>query len=281
MIFHVEHETHYAYSRPVVLEPHIVRLRPRCDAAQHLRNFELRAEPQPRGLIQCIDLDGDTTTHMWFGGETEGLSVHVTFSVETLHTNPYDFIVTDPLALGLPMRLEGGMARALGHYRSRMRAIRDVDRFAQQIAVQAGQETIPFLTVLNASIHERTRKVIREDGPPLPPEQTLAERTGSCRDLSVLFIDVCRAVGIPARFVSGYRHAETERDKRHMHAWAEVYLPGGGWRGFDPSYGLAVADEHVAVAASAEPSGAAPITGTFRGTGAEVAMETHLKIHYD
>jgi transglutaminase-like putative cysteine protease len=218
---------------------------------------------------------------MWFGGETETLSVRVAFSVETLRANPYDYIVTDPLALRLPMRLEGGLARALSHYRTRVRVNRDVDRFAQHIAAQASQETIPFLTTLNAAICERSRKVIREEGPPMPPEQTLAERTGSCRDLTVLFNDVCRAVGIPARFVSGYWHAETEREKRHMHAWAEVYLPGGGWRGFDPSYGLAVADEHLAVAASSEPSGAAPITGTFRGTGAEVTMDTHLKIHYD
>jgi len=281
VIFHIEHETHYAYSRPVVLEPHIVRLRPRCDAMQHLRHFELHAEPQPRGLTQCVDLDGDTTTHMWFGGETEHLSVRVAFSVETLRTNPYDFIVTDPLATRLPMRLEGGMARALAHYRSRVRANRDVDRFAHHMAAQANRETLPFLTMLTAAIHERTHTVIREEGQPFPPERTLAERSGSCRDLAVLFTDVCRAVGIPARFVSGYWHAETEREKRHMHAWAEIYLPGGGWRGFDPSKGLAVADEHVVVAASAEPSGAAPVTGSFRGTGAETAMETHLKIHYE
>lgn len=281
MIFHVEHDTRYAYSQPVVLEPHVVRLRPRCDAGQRLIRYALDADPQPRGMTQCIDLDGDTTTHMWFGGETETLIIKASFSVETLRNNPYDFIVTDPGALRLPMRVDGSLGLALAHYRKRPRASRDVDRFVRDVTEKAAAETIPFLSILNAIIHERSRKIIREDGPPYAPEQTLADRAGSCRDLAVLFMDACRAVGIPARFVSGYWHANSEREKRDMHAWAEVYLPGGGWRGFDPSKGLAVADEHVAVAAGAEPADAAPVTGTFRGTGATASMSTEMKINYD
>lgn len=281
MIFHVQHLTHYTYSQPVVLEPHVVRLRPRCDAGQRLLHYELTVSPKPGGVAHCVDLDGDSTAHMWFGGQTDTLSLRVSFSVETLRKDPYDFIVTDPGALRLPMRLEGGLSNALAHYRKRARTSRDVDRFARDVAVQAGEESIPFLSTLNATIHERTRKTIRELGQPHPPEQTLAERSGSCRDLAVLFMDACRAVGIPARFVSGYWHAASEREKKHMHAWAEVYLPGGGWRGFDPSKGLAVADEHVAVAAGADAADAAPVTGSFRGTGATATMVTDLSIHYE
>jgi transglutaminase-like putative cysteine protease len=84
----------------------------------------------------------------------------------------------------------------------------------------------------------------------------------------VLFCEACRSRGIPARFVSGYEREASLQERSHMHAWAEVYLPGGGWRGYDPSQGLAVSTTHVALAAAADPAMAAPITGTYRGSGA-------------
>jgi transglutaminase-like putative cysteine protease len=97
--------------------------------------------------------------------------------------------------------------------------------------------------------------------------------------VAVLFIDACRAVGIAARFVSGYRHGSTGSQRRYMHAWAEVYLPGGGWRGYDPTHDRVVADEYIAVAASREPLGATPIEGGFRGTGATSTLEAHIEVH--
>jgi transglutaminase-like putative cysteine protease len=106
----------------------------------------------------------------------------------------------------------------------------------------------------------------REQGPPWPAERTLRERRGACRDLAVLFNDVCRFVGFPARFVSGYQVDVPEEARPELHAWSEVYLPGAGWRGFDPSQGLAVADRHVPLAASRTPWMASPTSGTYRGT---------------
>ena len=103
-------------------------------------------------------------------------------------------------------------------------------------------------------------------------------RTGACRDLTVLFMECCRSLGLAARFVSGYQEGDKGTDRRYMHAWAEVYLPGGGWRGFDPTHGIAVTDRHVAVASGPTPATAAPISGTFRGTGAIARMEAALRI---
>ncbi|MGB7934938.1 MAG: transglutaminase-like domain-containing protein [Gammaproteobacteria bacterium] len=103
-------------------------------------------------------------------------------------------------------------------------------------------------------------------GPPQPPEVTLDRGRGACRDLAVLFITMCRLQGIAARFVSGYQaRAETEHPRRYLHAWPEVYLPGGGWRGYDPGHGDAVA-------------GAAPIEGSFYGAGASSSLEYELNI---
>ena len=136
--------------------------------------------------------------------------------------------------------------------------------FAAEAAQASGGKTLEFLTVLNQSISRDFTYVTRDMGAPRPPEVTLAAREGSCRDFAVLFAAACRAAGLAARFVSGY-NAGAERPEADMHAWAEVYIEGGGWRGYDPSSGLAVSTGHVAVAAAAEPALAAPVTGTFRG----------------
>ena len=136
-----------------------------------------------------------------------------------------------------------------------------VDAFARSIE----GEGMPFLTALTRRLHEEFAHTIREEGPAEPAESTLAARSGSCRDLSVLFCEACRSRGIPARFVSGYEREAAVQEPAHMHAWAEVYLPGGGWRGYDPSQGLAVSTAHVALAAAADPLLAAPVSGTYRG----------------
>jgi transglutaminase-like putative cysteine protease len=120
--------------------------------------------------------------------------------------------------------------------------------------------------------------VARREGTPNAPEVTLATREGSCRDLAVLFCAACRAVGVTARFVSGYEREASLQENGELHAWAEVYFHGGGWRGYDPSRGLAVADSHVAVAAAADPLLAAPVTGVYRGPAKstlefEIAMQ--------
>ena len=114
----------------------------------------------------------------------------------------------------------------------------------------------------------------------MPPRVTLEKGQGACRDLAVLFVAACRALGFGARFVSGYHQGHSEPMRRDLHAWAEVYLPGGGWRGYDPSLGLAVADRHVAVAAGTRPDQAAPISGSFRGTGVSSRMRAEIRMEF-
>ena len=116
----------------------------------------------------------------------------------------------------------------------------------------------------------------RDHGAPLPPSITFQKKRGACRDLVLLFMAVCRRFGLASRFVSGYQEGDPDMEQRHLHAWAEVYIPGGGWRGYDPSHGLVVADRHIALAASYAPEGTAPVKGSFRGTG--VSAETNYVI---
>jgi transglutaminase-like putative cysteine protease len=278
MLFKIRHETGYAYSGFVFLEPHIIRLQPRCDSSQRLIRFDLQIEPKPVGLSEYTDQEGNCVANAWFNGLTDSLVVTTTSQVETLRSNPFDYIITDPSALALPMIYPDELKPHLAPYCSYATPDDSVLSFAESIASEVKRQTLEFLTALSHQIYEMCRQTIREEGNPKPPEETLSQRKGSCRDLAVLFIDSCRAVGIAARFVSGYQEGDPDQEKKYLHAWAEVYLPGGGWRGYDPTHGLAVSDRHVAMAASVTPRGAAPIIGTLRCTGKSSTLHTDINI---
>jgi transglutaminase-like putative cysteine protease len=278
VLFEITHTTRYSYSRPVLLEPHALRLQPRSDAAQSLIDYEIEIEPRPAGLSRCADLDGNVICQAWFEGLTGSLSVTARSRVKTLRHNPFDYILVDPLAKTLPMTYPDPLKALLVPYCLGSHASAPVERFAQAVAAQAEWKTVPFLTALSRQIHEMCEQIVREDGDPQPAEETLIRKQGSCRDLAVFFIDCCRALGVAARFVSGYQEGEPAPKNRYLHAWAEIYLPGGGWRGYDPTYGLAVADRHIVLAAAVTPSLAAPITGSFRGTGVTSAMQTEIEL---
>jgi transglutaminase-like putative cysteine protease len=113
----------------------------------------------------------------------------------------------------------------------------------------------------------------------MEPGETLAGRSGACRDTAMLYVEACRSQGLAARFVSGYSmHHPPEVTEQELHAWAEVYLPGAGWRAYDPSLGLAVADGHVALAAAPDHRLAAPVSGSYRGTGVGSAMDYRVAL---
>ncbi len=260
----VIHSTVYRYSNAVYLEPHTIRLRPREHAAQRLLGFSLEIEPAPAGRAEILDQDGNAVTHAWFDGTTSSLTIRTAFELETLRTNPFDFLLTAG-DRDIPVQYEEALRTPLVPY---LRAGHDpaVRSFAQEIANASAWNTMEFLAALNRRLFETTKHVTRRDGAPHPPGRTLADGEGSCRDTAVLFCAACRSMGIAARFVSGYeRDAALQSAGGDLHAWVEVYLQGGGWRGYDPSRGLAAADAHVAVAAASDPLLAAPVAGTFRG----------------
>ena len=152
-------------------------------------------------------------------------------------------------------------------------------RLATEIAAQASNNTLDFIIAVNQYLFSEIKRTIRPRGMPQDPDQTLRQRTGSCRDLTVLFMALCRSQGIAARFVSGYQaHAEKPSQRRYLHAWAEVYIPGGGWRGYDPSHGTAVADDHVALAAACHNSGTMPVSGSFFANEVRSGMDFRLTI---
>lgn len=275
----VTHSTVYRYEFPVYLEPQIFRLRPRANSAQRLVAFDLQVAPTPVGTTECLDQDGNLALNAWFDVPTAELSVVSRFTVELLRENPFDYILTNE-SLHLPLWYRDPLCAALAPYRNDGHVADSVKQYANSVAAGAQWNTLWFLTGLTQSISQTFRQVIRPYGPPWPSDQTLGAQEGSCRDLAVLFCDACHVMGIAARFVSGYECASANREDSYMHAWAEVYLPVIGWRGYDPSRGLAVSNRHVAVAAGFNYDLASPVSGWYSG-GSGSQMEASLWLQVD
>ena len=278
MIFRAHHVTRYRYSRPAFLEPQIVRLTPRSDPNQRLTDFRIEITPEPSGLSQYLDAEGNSVVKAWFDGLTDSLVIQTRFLARTLRSNPFEFLLEADEGYRLPVIYRGGEAAAVERFLANGSGAGAAAQYAQEVIDAARGETLRFLYGLNQRIHEEFRIVVREEGEAYSAEQTLGCGEAACRDVANLFVECARAAGLAARFVSGYQAGDRNQTPGRLHAWAEVYLPGAGWIGYDPTQGLAVADAHVAVAAAPTPAGAAPLTGWFRGTEVESAMETSLNI---
>lgn len=280
MRYHIVHTTTYTYDQPVALEPHTLRLRPRSEGFQTLHHFSLEVDPEPTGLSQVIDPEGNAVIRAWFKQPTDHLSFKTISDVETHCSNPFHYLL-EPWALTLPIDYPVSVLTQLQPYLQRYGIPTAVDPAVMQLAQECqadNNSTLPFLSQLNQRIYHSCQYTVRETGDPLPAGYTWVHKSGSCRDLAILFAETCRAVGLAARFVSGYQEGDLDQQDRDLHAWAEVYLPGAGWRGYDPTQGLVVADRHVVLAASAFSRHATPVSGSLRGQGSQLGMEVHLSI---
>ncbi|MEB3331607.1 MAG: transglutaminase family protein [Synechococcaceae cyanobacterium] len=280
MQFRIRHELQYTYDRPVFLEPMTVRLTPRQDSTQRLLEHRLDLDPAPRGRSAVLDAEGGPAEICWFHEEQGGLRIAVESRVQTLRANPFDWILTQADQQRLPLTYASAEALSLAGCLTDPAAIdAGVRRWAAELAAEAEQHTPDFLLLLADRIHHGFQHEGRLEGEPMAAAETLALRRGACRDTAMLFIEACRSQGLAARFVSGYsRHHPPEVSEHELHAWAEVYLAGGGWRGYDPSLGLAVADGHVALTAAPDHRRAAPVCGRYRGTGVASRLDYRVEV---
>jgi transglutaminase-like putative cysteine protease len=277
MRFEIRHLTRYIYTDSVHLGPHLLRLRPHDSPAQTVLAYSCDIRPHPAGVSEIVDIYGNRALRAWFDGSTRFLELEINAVVETLRRNPFDYLPS-PEGLSLPL-MHSGESSATMPYRARPYGDDPgVTAFVRGILEETDGETLRFINRLNETLHQSFTRTIRESGAPCPPSITLDRRMGACRDLAVLFMDCCRSVGLPARFASGYQKGDGQRERRFLHAWPEVYVEGGGWRGYDPTHGLVVADEHVLVAAAADPADAAPVEGGFGSAGAGSKLEFDIHI---
>jgi transglutaminase-like putative cysteine protease len=283
MRYTITHATTYRYNNSVLLDPHVLRLQPRTDGFHHLRQYEAQITPMPKGQTTLLDAEGNLITRCWWGDEPiDHLEIVTTSNVETLCDNPFNYLL-EPWAITLPLDYPAALRGHLFPYLSAeqlggLAADPIASQLAQDIAYQTNWNTVSFLTELTQLINRTLAYQVREFGDPMPPSITWSQKSGTCRDFVILFMAVCRAVGLATRFVSGYEAGDPAYEQM-LHAWAEVYLPGAGWRGYDPTMGIAVCDRHVAIAASGWPRYAAPVTGTHRGgNGSSAVLENKVAI---
>ena len=269
MRFSVRHETVYRYSAPVRFAPHRLRLTPRVDAGL-LHRHDLDVGPDPLGRDDALDAYGNRVIDLAFDTPADALRIESRFVLET--------VAPPPLAAGPPL-LPAGRDPDLAPWLAGPDPDPSVAAFAAEIAATSGGRTDRFLSTLCRTLFERTDRHIRPDGAARSAAETLALGSGACRDLTVLFMAAARVVGLPARFVSGYQaRAETPDGRRHLHAWPEVHVAGVGWRGWDPTHGVAVGDGHVALSAAPDQAATMPIEGGYFGDGVTATLAYRVEI---
>lgn len=278
MLFDITHRTTYAYADAVKLTPHVLRLRPRADAHQTLQAFEQIVTPKPQGSARAIDVDGNTIDKLWFDAATDRLKIETRSYVETHLTNPFHFLL-EPWAVSLPIDYPTSLRSQLQPYLQHQ-GFEDAitPQLARDLWSEARGNTVSFVSLACQLIYRECDYILRETGDPFPAGLTWQQKRGSCRDFVVVLAEICRAANLAARFVSGYQAGDPDTTEHHLHAWAEVYLPGAGWRGYDPTLGLAVSDRHIALASSAYPRYAAPVEGSVRGQSQPAQMDYAVSV---
>ena len=270
------HRFDYRYTKPVLLGPHRFCLRPRPHGFQRLIDFRLEVSPDPSQLYELMAAGGDTITRARFLGETDRLTVIATSEVETFSPPLLEACLDEQMAQ-LPVQIgklnPDLLSNLQGWLPNGQHDAAAVD-VAQEALMGSDGRSLNFLQQLVEVIQDRVKYTQRHVGPAWPAGRTLKERVGSCRDLAMLMIECCRSIGLPARFVSGYHLVEPKPERYDLHAWAEVYLQGAGWRGFDPSGKGAVDERYIPVATSSRSDLTAAVSGTFSGPpGVESDLE--------
>jgi transglutaminase-like putative cysteine protease len=261
----IRHETVYKYSTPVAFAPHVLRLTPRADSVRCLER-SLSITPTPLGISEYSDIFGNSYTSVTFGASSsDELIIDSRVVVETF-TRP----VQGP-GYSLPvLPWATPYIDALISYRQPDGSA-EVAALGQRLASQVGHAPLAFFDLLCQTLYSTLDRQIRIDGLAQTPAETLATGRGACRDLTVLFLAVCRSLGVAGRFVSGYQGQEASPDgKRHLHAWPEVFVPELGWLGWDPTHGVIVGPGHVALSAAPDQTSTMPVEGGFYFNGPTV-----------
>ena len=264
MILSVEHTLYYSYSNSVSLTPHTIYLTPKASPNQEITSFQLEILPTPNILYKNIDVEGNAQSVAFFNTPTDRLSFRAKVEIVSNEVNPFHFIYFPFEAETLPFKYPEKESALLQPYLTDEGVTTLIDQFARQIAAEANWKTTDFLTRISKYIRYNFVYEKRLEGAANSPETTLISRKGTCRDYAVLMIAACKALGLAARFVSGYCYG-SELQAHELHAWVEVYLPGAGWRGFDPTEGRIADFHYIALASSAQAELINPIRGGFRG----------------
>ncbi|AGA90311.1 transglutaminase-like enzyme, predicted cysteine protease [Thioflavicoccus mobilis 8321] len=265
--FEIRHTTRYTFGTPVQVGTHTLFLRPREGHDLRIATSRLEIDP-PANVTWRRDFYDNVLGSATFDAEpTTELVIASGVEVEIYELLPLDFVV-EPHAVHFPFQYRGEEEKALSPF---LQPVYGTDpRLSQWLSpyrkMTGDNETFGILDEMNKRIHAEIGYEPRDEEGVLLPAETLGRSRGSCRDMATLMLEGCRHLGIAARFVSGYVHGPaTEGGGASSHAWTEVYLPGAGWKGFDPTNAAVVGPDHVPVAVHRHPEAIPPVAGTFTG----------------
>ncbi len=296
----LEHRTSYTFDRLVEVYPHVVRLRPAPHSRTAIEAYSLTVEPRDHFINWQQDAFGNYLARVVFPNRARQLTITVGLIADMKVVNPFDFFVED-WAEHTPFEYPKAMAEDLRPY---LRPVDEGDEgsgpgelvrsWVRGFSMPDGTPTNDFLVALNHAVNADIAYSVRMEVGVQTPDVTLRTAIGSCRDSAWLLVSILRQLGLAARFVSGYLvqlASDVEAldgpsgpaaDFTDLHAWAEVYIPGAGWIGLDPTSGLFAGEGHIPLSATPHPSSAAPITGStgFCNTTLDFS-NTVTRIHED
>ena len=278
------HRTTYTYDRPTMLGPHVIRLRPAPFVRTPVLSYALKISPATHAISWQLDPFGNWLGRVTFFAPATSLDIEVEALIEPHAFNPFEFFI-EPYAENYPFAYARELEPALAPFLRVTESGPLLDALVARFAQSEGP-LVSFLVALNQALANDIDYITRLEPGVRAPEETLSLKSGSCRDSAWLMVAVLRRLGIAARFVSGYlvQWAPDEpdddkaaiHDSLELHAWAEAYIPGAGWIGFDPTSGLLCGEGHIALAATSDFELAAPVTGTHSQAQSTLAHEARV-----
>jgi transglutaminase-like putative cysteine protease len=288
----IKHKTTYHYDRPVSLSPHVFRLRPAVHSRTPIEAYSFRITPKEHFINWQQDPFGNFQARVVFPEQTTELSIAVEVIARMEVINPFDFFV-EAYAENYPFAYPDQLKKELVSYLETEQPGTLLSNLVNQ-ADRTEKRIVDFLVYINQLVHKEIAYTVRMEPGVQTPEESLEKKLGSCRDSAWLLVHILRQMGLAARFVSGYLVQLTadnksldgpsgpEADFTDLHAWTEVYIPGAGWIGLDPTSGLFAGEGHIPLAGTPHYSSAAPVVGA--SDKAEVTFEfdnSVTRIHED
>ncbi len=279
----LNHRTRYSYGKAVSLGPQTIQLRPAPYSRTPILSYSLEITPAEHLLNWQLDPFHNHLARVLFTGKTREFVVNVNLVAELTPFNPFDFIL-EPGIEDYPFEYAPDLAENLRPYRALDPLGPHLQTFIDSLRSEK-RPTIDLLVDLNRRVRDQVGYVTRLDHGIQTCEETLEKRTGSCRDSAWLLVQSLRHLGIAARFVSGYliqlapqnATPNDPPDSADLHAWAEAFLPGAGWIGFDPTSGLFASEGHIPLMCTPNPSKAAPISGTVEPASVDFSYSMSIR----